>query len=283
MTSKKGFNLEQFTTDWIQYYQSKEDEDAEAKEGKQTKREVVVEKCINNTTGCNRKRRDQCCHSMCFPCCMAACALAESGTGAGAGVGAGARDDTVSSGNPSSSSSSSSSSIGVAAVGTQFFTVCQAHLPDLQAKEAEDRYFEEGFNALHGSSTSKYRNKTRFYHYESQFDKHGETVVIWCLKDFVRHREYSEATLKLHHDAERRKRVRMRRDAALDSSFGGTDGGGGDTYSFEKGLGAVAAKKGKQMLDDWVEREFTKRGGKDVSRAWLQNFSKINAVKNKNL
>jgi hypothetical protein len=29
------------------------------------------------------------------------------------------------------------------------------------------------------------KNRTKFYHYEDRFMDFGQTVVIWCLKDFV--------------------------------------------------------------------------------------------------
>lgn len=49
------------------------------------------------------------------------------------------------------------------------------------AKE-EDRYIEEGMR-----SSSK--QKTSFYHYEEKFMKCNQTVVIWCLQDFLNRKE----------------------------------------------------------------------------------------------
>jgi hypothetical protein len=43
----------------------------------------------------------------------------------------------------------------------------------------EDLLIEAGLEAI---STS--RKKTSFLHYEEKFMKSGETVVIWCIRDF---------------------------------------------------------------------------------------------------
>jgi hypothetical protein len=42
----------------------------------------------------------------------------------------------------------------------------------------EDRYIAEGMR-------SSSRQKTSFYHYEEKFMKCDQTVVIWCLQDFL--------------------------------------------------------------------------------------------------
>lgn len=41
----------------------------------------------------------------------------------------------------------------------------------------ENRLIEMG---LSGNSKAK----TKFYHFEEKFMNHGETVVVWCLRDF---------------------------------------------------------------------------------------------------
>ena len=46
----------------------------------------------------------------------------------------------------------------------------------------EDRYIEEGLR----SSSKK---KTSFYHYEEKFMKCDQTIVIWCLSDFLQRKE----------------------------------------------------------------------------------------------
>jgi hypothetical protein len=53
---------------------------------------------------------------------------------------------------------------------------------DVNTFTEEDKFIEEGMRA-----TS--RQKTTFYHYESKFMKCDQTVVIWCLQDFLRRKE----------------------------------------------------------------------------------------------
>lgn len=67
-------------------------------------------------------------------------------------------------------------------------TVCQAHLQEKLDKEADERFFEEGFNELH-NKRSTHKKKTNFYHYEDLFQNFGETVVVWCLRDFCRSKQ----------------------------------------------------------------------------------------------
>ena len=57
---------------------------------------------------------------------------------------------------------------------------CDGHLKARLRKEVEDRYIEEGMSSL-GK-----KGRTTFYHYEEKFMKCGQTVVIWCIRDFLR-------------------------------------------------------------------------------------------------
>ena len=45
----------------------------------------------------------------------------------------------------------------------------------------EERYLEEGIRSLG-------KQKTSFYHFEERFMRCGQTVVIWCLYDFLRNK-----------------------------------------------------------------------------------------------
>ena len=46
----------------------------------------------------------------------------------------------------------------------------------------EEKFLEQGM-------LSQSKTKTSFYHYEEKFMKCDQTVVIWCLKDFLRKKE----------------------------------------------------------------------------------------------
>jgi hypothetical protein len=140
----------------------------------------------------------------------------------------------------------------------------------VQAKETEDKYFEEGFNALHGTGKSS-QKKRRFNHFESQFDKHGETVLIWSLKEFSRNKDFSESTFAKYHDAERRKRVRMRREGGEGNSGGG---GGGDSYAVPTLSRKALWEQSKRRFEDWLQakvRERQRQGQDDG--AWLVSFT----------
>lgn len=271
MSKKKpGFDMSVYTDELILFYQRiEDDEDRERAKAAKAVHDGQAEKCINSAPGgCRRNRKDQCCHSMCFPCCLAQC------------KGASTAVDGEEPGSSFSSSSSSSSSLSLLSSSYP----CQVHLPELQAKEAEDRYFEEGFTALHGTTSNSHRKKTKFYHYESQFSKHGETIVIWCLKDFVRNREFSEATFKLYHDAERRKRNRLRREGGDSLLVGNDSAEANDSYSLASGSQLAAAQEqGRQRFEAWVATESERRqqGQEVVDCTWLNKFEKNekNAVK----
>jgi len=61
---------------------------------------------------------------------------------------------------------------------------CNGHLRMRLKLEAEERYIEEGLN-------EKLRKKTKFLHFEDKFQNYGQTVVIWCLKDFCQNKRYA--------------------------------------------------------------------------------------------
>lgn len=63
--------------------------------------------------------------------------------------------------------------------------VC-VYLPNADAWLEENRLIEMG---LSGSS----RAKTKFYHFEEKFMNHGETVVVWCLRDFCNNPRYDDS------------------------------------------------------------------------------------------
>ena len=67
--------------------------------------------------------------------------------------------------------------------------VCEAHLRDRWKKDDEERCFEEGFSRAHT------KRKTNFYHYEDRFHDFGDTVVVWCQKDFNRSKRASKDVL----------------------------------------------------------------------------------------
>ena len=83
---------------------------------------------------------------------------------------------------------------------------CPAHMNERLKKEGIHRYdnasehvrpvlsmflFSEEDRIIQDvlSQGSK-RKKTQFYHYENRFGKFGQTVVIWCFKDFCRTKRF---------------------------------------------------------------------------------------------
>lgn len=61
---------------------------------------------------------------------------------------------------------------------------CEGHRASKLRKLEEDKYIEEGIKSLS-------KQKTSFYHFEDRFMKSGQTVVVWCLRDFLRNKHWS--------------------------------------------------------------------------------------------
>ena len=67
--------------------------------------------------------------------------------------------------------------------------VCDAHFRERMKKDEEERFLEEGFARAHT------KRKTNFYHYEDRFHDFGDTIVVWCQKDFNRSKRASKDVL----------------------------------------------------------------------------------------
>lgn len=228
------FRMDKFAESWIDYYRTCEDdleEKAAQKANSSSSIQIRDEKCSNSIVSrCNRKQKEGCSHSMCFQCCFA---------------------------------------LTSASLDGEDRKVCESHIPDVQAKEAEERYFEAGFNEHFGNVTASQRKKTRFYHYETQFDNNGETVLLWCLKDFARNKEFSEKTFAKHHEAVRRRRFRLRRE-----------GGGQVEETVESSYLLVPFNQRKAALEQGRERfsawhnAIAESGGWQEKSPWLESFTK---------
>lgn len=74
---------------------------------------------------------------------------------------------------------------------------CIIHMNMRQKREEDDRLIEE-----YGNGNKKAKKETKFYHFEERFMKAGDTVVIWCFKDFYRNKAFSG---ELFRDLERQR------------------------------------------------------------------------------
>ncbi len=73
---------------------------------------------------------------------------------------------------------------------------CNIHLNNKKQFILEEKYIEEGLN---------YKKRKTFLHSEDRFDAPGQTVVIFCLKDFVQRREWSEDIMERFEQLDRVK------------------------------------------------------------------------------
>ena len=73
---------------------------------------------------------------------------------------------------------------------------CNIHLNSKKQFILEERYIEEGLNI---------KKRKTFLHSEDRFDAPGQTVVIFCLKDFVQRREWSEDIMERFEQLDRVK------------------------------------------------------------------------------
>mmetsp|Transcript_82644 Transcript_82644/g.162074 ORF Transcript_82644/g.162074 Transcript_82644/m.162074 type:complete len:265 (+) Transcript_82644:148-942(+) len=87
---------------------------------------------------------------------------------------------------------------------------CNAHFRQRKKREEEEKFLEQGM-------LSQSKTKTSFYHYEEKFMKCDQTVVIWCLKDFLRKKEWS-GDIMAQYKREQRTRDLISRRHNLNSS-----------------------------------------------------------------
>ena len=103
-------------------------------------------------------------------------------------------------------------------------TWCPAHITEKMKKMEEDRYIEEG---LAGNKRRK-----QFDHFEDRFYQPRQTVVIFCLRDFLRYKVHSGDIFIQYEREDRQKQLRKRRAYASSGiEFGSSNGSGGSHYS----------------------------------------------------
>ena len=90
------------------------------------------------------------------------------------------------------------------------------HFVKAKEKDQEEVYIEEGLNI-------KKRTQTKFYHYEEKFSNHGQTVVIWCSKDFMRDKNHG-GKIFTEIKREQRSRALAKRRAGISLTMEATVG-----------------------------------------------------------
>lgn len=124
---------------------------------------------------------------------------------------------------------------------------CPAHFRDRQKAEEEARYFAEGMKAM----ASKKR-KTNFYHYEARFQNFGETVLLWCTRDFCRSKRASKDVLEQNTREEQSRNLKRKREqsqilAALATAVSSSSSSSGSGSSSSGGAGGGA--RSGQVVD----------------------------------
>ena len=117
--------------------------------------------------------------------------------------------------------------------------VCSAHFRERMKKDEEERYFEEGFARAHT------KRKTNFYHYEDRFHNFGDTVVVWCQKDFNRSKRASKDVLDQNTREIQSRLLKRKREQARLLMLAG---GGSSSSSSSSGAAAAAGDNGQSSL-----------------------------------
>ena len=87
---------------------------------------------------------------------------------------------------------------------------CAPHFKESQRREEEDRYLESLL-----FDKSKPRRLPRFF--EEKFTAAGQTVTIWCLRDFLKTKHFSEETFQQEQRQFRQRALAQRRHGAVSS------------------------------------------------------------------
>eukprot|EP00602_Paraphysomonas_sp_CaronLab_P001044 CAMPEP_0185033406 /NCGR_PEP_ID=MMETSP1103-20130426/22329_1 /TAXON_ID=36769 /ORGANISM="Paraphysomonas bandaiensis, Strain Caron Lab Isolate" /LENGTH=155 /DNA_ID=CAMNT_0027569665 /DNA_START=63 /DNA_END=530 /DNA_ORIENTATION=- len=83
--------------------------------------------------------------------------------------------------------------------------ICSPHAELAKRKEDEERYIEEGIQAAWT------RKRRTFIHAEDGLTDVGHTVVVWCLRDFLRNSAWSAPTFAQLDRARLSKKIRLKR------------------------------------------------------------------------
>mmetsp|Transcript_28433 Transcript_28433/g.47791 ORF Transcript_28433/g.47791 Transcript_28433/m.47791 type:complete len:337 (-) Transcript_28433:684-1694(-) len=94
---------------------------------------------------------------------------------------------------------------------------CKIHFPFRRKREEEDKFILEGMRQEAGV-----KKKTSFYHYEEKFMKCNETIVIWCLHDFLRRKKWSDEIMEQNRREKRTQALIQRRQSETTSAPGST-------------------------------------------------------------
>lgn len=84
-------------------------------------------------------------------------------------------------------------------------STCHPHHKESLKREEEDRYIESLL-----LDRAKPRRLPRFF--EEKFTAAGQTVTIWCLRDFLRMKQFSEETLQQEQRQFRQRALLQKRE-----------------------------------------------------------------------
>lgn len=102
--------------------------------------------------------------------------------------------------------------------------VCPPHHKETLRREEEDRYIESLL-----TEKTKPRPLPRFF--EEKFTAAGQTVTIWCLRDFLRNKSFCEETLQLEQRQFRQRALVRRREELRDAKAAEHGDGSTDNQS----------------------------------------------------
>ena len=143
---------------------------------------------------------------------------------------------------------------------------CIGHSTDRAKRAEEDRYID----IAEGNYKQRSRNN-KFNHFEERFDGFNQTVVVFCLKDFLRTRQFSEEIFLTYEREDRQRKLLLRRQQHREHLEDTSSGGGGDKR-------APIEAEGKKYVNVGLERlmshkkEVVDRG----HSPWLEKFQKVN-------
>lgn len=118
---------------------------------------------------------------------------------------------------------------------------CPPHHKESLRREEEDRYIESLL-----LEKSKPRSLPRFF--EEKFTAAGQTVTIWCLRDFLRNKSFSEETLQQEQRQFRQQALVRRREEFRSGLVG-------NTHSIPKKRGTKRSRESLETTESNLESQ----------------------------
>lgn len=144
---------------------------------------------------------------------------------------------------------------------------CEGHKASKLRKLEDDRYLEEGIKSLS-------KQKTSFYHFEDKFMKSGQTVVIWCLRDFLRNKWWSGDTLAQQRAQRERLHRKRRIMGTTESTTNCASNSGKDSNNSNSNSSSNSRRGPKSDAKD-LSSKANKRHIKPLPSAVLTRFAKV--------